>query len=185
NNTEYDTRGDVIRYAGDILDYMEIAGLLEKRLDVYFVLKPDAYTDVMVFVADNTYFTGYERFYDKSDLKAKMLSPVEPLWFKYVNDLVNPEKFKTDIRSIIDTSEFEVIFDNRITEIIESDTTTTKDIGNIGEAMVYSHERQRLKLAGYESLLHLIAIVDSPAYHPGYDIDSLEGDGTNHHRYIE
>lgn len=43
----------------------------------------------------------------------------------------------------------------------------------------------RLKLAGYEDLLHRIAIVDSPSYHPGYDIDSLEGDGTRDHRYIE
>lgn len=179
------SKEDVVRYAGDILDYMEIASLLEKRLDGYFVLKPDAYSDMMVFVEDYSYFTGYERFYGKTDLKAKMLAPVEPLWFTYVNDLVDPGKFKTDIRSIIDTSEFEVVFDDRITAIIESDTTTTKDIGNIGEAMIYSHEKQRLKIAGYESLLHLITIVDSPAYHPGYDIDSLEGDGSKLHRYIE
>ncbi|HBC21083.1 MAG TPA: hypothetical protein DC009_03115, partial [Porphyromonadaceae bacterium] len=64
-------------------------------------------------------------------------------------------------------------------------SATTKDIGNIGESIVYSHEKQRLKIAGYEQLLHLIAIVDSPAYHPGFDIDSLEGDGTDRHRYIE
>ena len=33
--------------------------------------------------------------------------------------------------------------------------------------------------------MHLIKVVDSPSYHPGYDIDSLEGDGTKRHRYIE
>lgn len=114
-----------------------------------------------------------------------MLAPIESDWFAYVNKLLNPEKFKTDIRSVIETSELEVIFDSRIAEILASSNTTTKDIGNIGESIIYSHEKQRLKVAGYEDLLHLIAIVDSPSYHPGFDIDSLEGDGTNHHRYIE
>ena len=179
------SREDVIRYAGDILDYMEIAGLLERRIDGYMILKPDAYSDIMTFVSDDLYFSGYESFYGLDNLKANMLSKVEPMWFNYVNSLVNPNKFKTDISSIIRTSVFKIKFDERINAIIESDTTTTKDIGNIGEALIYSHEKQRLKLAGYESLLHLISIVDSPSYHPGFDIDSLEGDGTNHHRYIE
>lgn len=114
-----------------------------------------------------------------------MLAPIEEEWFTYVDNLVDPNKFKTDIRSIVDTTELEIVFNDRITEIIESSKTTTKDIGNIGESIIYSHEKQRLKIAGYENLLHLIAIVDSPSYHPGFDIDSLEGDGTNHHRYIE
>ena len=99
--------------------------------------------------------------------------------------MVDSNRFKTDIKSLINNSELEVVFDNRIAEIISNNSTTTKDIGNIGESIIDSHEKQRLKLAGYAQLLHLIAIVDSPAYHPGFDIDSLEGDGTNHHRYIE
>lgn len=179
------TKGDVVRYAGDVMDYMEIASLLEKRIDGYFVLKPNALSDLKDFVEDCSYFDGYEKFYGSKSLKPNMLAPIESEWFSYVNNLVNPNKFKTDIRSIIESSEVNVVFDNRISEIIESDNTTTKDIGNIGESIIYSHEKQRLKIAGYENLLHLIAIVDSPSYHPGFDIDSLEGDGTNHHRYIE
>lgn len=179
------SKGDVTRYAGDIMDYMVTASLLDKRMDGYFILKPNALEDLKIFVNDNSYFEGYERFYGQPNLTPAMLSPIEPEWFNYVNNLVSPEKFKTDIRTIIETSELEVIFDNRIKEIIASDSTTTKDIGNIGESIIYSHEKQRLKVAGYEDLLHLVTIVDSPAYHPGFDIDSLEGDGTNHHRYIE
>ncbi len=179
------TKGDVVRYAGDIMDYMEIAGLLERRMDGYFTLKPNAFTELKAFVDDDSYFDGYELFYHISNIESSMLAPVELEWFSYVNNLVNPEKFKTDIRAIIETSEVKVVIDDRIAEIIESNRTTTKDIGNIGETIIYSHEKQRLKLAGYEDLLHLIAIVDSPSYHPGFDIDSLEGDGTNHHRYIE
>ena len=33
--------------------------------------------------------------------------------------------------------------------------------------------------------MKLVCIVDSPSYHPGYDIDSYEADGTEDHRYIE
>ena len=51
--------------------------------------------------------------------------------------------------------------------------------------MIYGHEKRRLKLAGYGHMLHRVQIVDSPSYHPGFDIDSLEGDGSNDHRYIE
>lgn len=179
------TKGDVVRYAGDIMDYMEIASLLERRMDGYFILKPNSLSDLTAFVNDNTYFDGYERFYGVKNLAPAMLSPIEEDWFIYVNNIFDPNKFKTDIRSIAELSELEVVFNERITEIIESNKTTTKDIGNIGESIIYSHEKQRLKIRGYEKLLHLIAIVDSPSYHPGYDIDSLEGDGTNHHRYIE
>lgn len=179
------TKGDVVRYAGDIMDYMEIANLLERRIDGYFILKPNALKDIQTFITDDSYFNGYERFYGVKKLTSSMLAPIESDWFAYVNKLLNPEKFKTDIRSVIETSELEVIFDSRIAEILANTNATTKDIGNIGESIIYSHEKQRLKVAGYEDLLHLIAIVDSPSYHPGYDIDSLEGDGTNHHRYIE
>ena len=179
------SKGDVVRYAGDIMDYMEIASLLERRMDGYFILKPNSLPDITAFIEDNSYFEGYEQFYKVNGLTPGMLAPIEDSWFTYVNTLLDPRKFKTDIRSLTEVSELEIVFDDRIAEIIESKNTTTKDIGNIGESIIYSHEKQRLKLAGYEELLHLIAIVDSPSYHPGFDIDSLEGDGTNHHRYIE
>lgn len=179
------TKGDVVRYAGDIMDYMEIASLLERRIDGYFILRPDSLTDLTTFVNDRTYFDGYEQFYGVNDLTSDMLASVEDEWFSYVNNLLDPNKFKTNLYNVVKTSELEVVFDGRIAEIIENEKATTKDIGNIGESIIYSHEKQRLRIAGYDDLLHLIRIVDSPAYHPGFDIDSLEGDGTNHHRYIE
>lgn len=179
------TKGDVVRYAGDIMDYMEIAALLERKMDGYFILKPNALDDIKAFVADESYFDGYEQFYNNENLQPSMLSKVEPEWFEYVNSLLDVNKFQTDINSLIPQSVYEIIADKRIAEIIESDTATNKDIGNIGESMICSHEKQRLKLLGYADKLHIVKIVDSPAYHPGFDIDSLEGDGTDHHRYIE
>lgn len=179
------TKGDVTRYAGDILDYMEIANLLSVHYG-YYSLKENQIQSINVFNEDKSFFKGYDRFYGKHDIDTSELSLIEPLWFDYINQSMKPELFKTDLRSILKPDEeIEVVFDSRIKDVVSSETTTTKDIGNIGEAIVCSHEKMRLKINGYEEFMHLIQIVDNPSYHPGYDIDSFEADGTEHHRYIE
>ncbi len=53
------TKGDVVRYAGDIMDYMEIASLLERRMNGYFCLKPNSLADINAFINDGSYFDGY------------------------------------------------------------------------------------------------------------------------------
>ncbi|MCM1028840.1 MAG: DUF3883 domain-containing protein [Pseudoflavonifractor sp.] len=179
------TKGDVVRYAGDVLDYMEYASLLDRRMDGYFILKPNELKSISAFVNDTSYFDGYEQFYGVKELRPSMLAPVESEWFNYADGLFQPDKFKTDVAALLSDSDVAVLVDHRVSEILDNENSTTKDIGNIGEAIIFSHEKMRLKLAGYEDLLHRIAIVDSPSYHPGYDIDSLEGDGTRDHRYIE
>lgn len=179
------TKADVVRYAGDVLDYMEYASLLDRRMDGYFILKPNELKAIFAFVNDTSYFDGYEQFYGVNNLKPSMLASVEADWFNYVDTLFQPDKFKTDVAALLSDSKVVVLVDQRISEILHNENSTTKDVGNIGESIIFSHEKMRLKLAGYEDMLHRIAIVDSPSYHPGYDIDSLEGDGTRDHRYIE
>ena len=99
---------------------------------------------------------------------------------------MKPDLFKTDIRSIIGQSEeIDVVFEDRIKDVVTSDDKTTKDIGNLGEAIICGHEKMRLKINGYDEFVKLVQIVDSPTYHPGFDIDSFEADGTENHRYIE
>ncbi|MCM1142259.1 MAG: DUF3883 domain-containing protein [Muribaculum sp.] len=186
------SKGDVVRYAGDVLDYMEYAALLRRRMDGYFSIKPGELGPVSLFVHDTSYFNGYDKFYGQNNLTPNMLASTEAEWFSYVDNLLDPDKFKTDISALIignnvgeDNAKASDLINDRIIEIINSDSTTTKDIGNIGEAIIVSHEKMRLKIAGYGDMLHKVVIVDSPSYHPGYDIDSLEGDGTRNHRYIE
>lgn len=182
---EVRTKGDVTRYAGDILDYMEIANLLNKHYG-YFSLKENQVQAINVFANDKIFFKGYEKFYGKNNYSTSDLSEVEPLWFEYVNRSMNPELFRTDLHTIFKPDEeIEVNFDDRIKDVVSSDTTTTKDIGNIGEALVCGHEKMRLKINGYEDFIKLVQIVDSHSYHPGFDIDSFEADGTEDHRYIE
>lgn len=179
------TKGDVIRYAGDILDYMEIASLLECH-NGYYSLRANELQSITAFAEDNTFFLGYEKFYKKRKIETQEVSAVEYIWFRYVNDSLNASLFKTDISSVLNVdSKLKVVFDERIADIINSEFSTKKDIGNIGEALICGHEKMRLKLAGKDNLAKLVQVVDSPAYHPGFDIDSFEGDDTNCHRYIE
>lgn len=179
------SKGDVTRYAGDILDYMEIANLLNVHYG-YYSLKENQSQAISVFNTDRTFFKGYESFYGRNNYETSELSDVEPLWFDYVNKSMKPDLFKSDIRSILKPNEeIDVVFDDRIKDVVTSDTKTTKDIGNIGEALVCGHEKMRLKIKGYDTFIRLIQIVDSPSYHPGFDIDSFEADGTEDHCYIE
>lgn len=179
------SKGDMTRYAGDILDYMELADLLESH-NGYFTLKGNELVSLNVFAKDDTFFKGYERFYGKKSIETSELSAIEPLWFDYVNESLNPNLFKTDLRTIFKREDkIDVVFDDRIKDVVTSDNKTTKDIGNLGEAIICGHEKMRLKINGYEDYIRLVQIVDSPSYHPGYDIDSFEADGTQDHRYIE
>lgn len=179
------SKGDMIRYAGDILDYMEIANLLEKH-NGYYSTKGNELSALTAFANDITWFSGYDSFYKKETIETMDLSKIEPLWFEYVNNSMKPDLFKTDICSIIgQDEEIDVVFKERIKDIVTSDDKTTKDIGSLGEAIVCGHEKMRLKISGYEKFIRFIQIVDSPTYHPGFDIDSFEADGTEDHRYIE
>lgn len=179
------TKGDVTRYAKDILDYMEIANLLIKT-NGYYYLKGNEMVAIQNFRDDKTWFKGYDSLYGKKDIETVELTKIEQEWFEYVNNSMRPELFKTDVKAMFCQKNFvDVVFDDRIKEVVASDDRTMKDIGNLGEAMICGHEKMRLKINGYEDFVRLIQIVDSPSYHPGFDIDSYEADGTEAHRYIE
>ena len=179
------TKGDVTRYAKDILDYMEIANLLIKT-NGYYYLKGNEMVAIQNFRDDKTWFKGYDSLYGKKDIETVELTKIEQEWFEYVNNSMRPELFNTDVKAMFCQKNIvDVVFDDRIKEVVASDDRTMKDIGNLGEAMICGHEKMRLKINGYEDFVRLVQIVDSPSYHPGFDIDSYEADGTEAHRYIE
>ena len=179
------TKGDMTRYAGDILDYMEIANLLVKR-NGYYYLKGNEFAALKTFADDTTWFNGYDSMYGRKDLITADISKVEPVWFDYVQESMKPDLFKSDIQTVFENAgEVDVVVETRIKDVVTSGDRTTKDIGNLGEALICSHEKMRLKINGYKDFVRLVQIVDSPSYHPGFDIDSFEGDGTEDHRYIE
>ena len=179
------SKGDVTRYAKDILDYMEIANILESH-NGYYSLKGNEREAIRIFAEDKSFFDGYDDFYMNTSYSTSDISQIEPYWFDYVNESLQPDMFKTNISRILEENkEIDVVFHDRIQEVVADEDKTTKDIGNLGEAIIYSHERMRLKLSGFEQFANLVQIVDSPSYHPGFDIDSYEADETEDHRYIE
>lgn len=177
--------GDVKRYAQDILDYMELASILEEH-NGFFYLKPNEVKVIAYFKEDNLFFDGYESFYSEQGYTTADIARVEVDWFDYVNSNLDENLFQTDISSLLDgKNEIDVVVIDRIQSLLDNGDKTTKDIGNLGEALICGHEKMRLKIAGYDHLAKLVQVVDSPSYHPGFDIDSFEGDGSNRHRYIE
>ena len=180
----YDTQGDVIRYAGDILDYMVLANLLKVSHNYYFLnrLENEA---IISFINSKDYFEGYDEFYGTS-FEASELNPIETDWFEYVNSGLDNNLFKTDITQYItesdedQVSEYRILVKDKIGEVLAS--ASTKEIGDLGETLVIGHEKVRVKEGGREDLLHLIKKIPT-ALAVGYDIQSIELDAKK--RYIE
>ncbi|WP_287210673.1 DUF3883 domain-containing protein [Muribaculum sp.] len=168
------SKGDVIRYAGDILDYMVIASLLVENHG-YFKMKPGEFDTINYFTTDKSWFDGYDNLYGRN-FTTQEISTQEIKWYRYVSSSLDANKFKSNLADIIRPGDVvDVIFGDRISWLINNSDRTTKDIGNVGEALIFAHEKMRLKLGGMEDLANKIKIVDTPAYHPGYDIESYEG----------
>ena len=182
---EYEHGGDITRYAGDILDYMVHANLLDERHGCFY-LNHTEMESIMVFINDANYFDGYDSFYGKN-INISDLSEVETDWFTYVNKELHAELFKTDLTSyfISDTAQEENLYktavDDKISEILEG-VGSTKDIGDLGENLIIGHEKVRLVNLGREDLIHLIKKIPT-ALAVGYDIQSVEEDQRK--RYIE
>lgn len=188
NNAEYDETGDVIRYAGDILDYMEIANLLVVYGGKNFYLNKLENEAVLKFVNSNEWFAQYDVFIKRRTATYDEIKSCYEDWFKFVNRDIAETDFETDILAFIsnDAEEYQelkkqsyALYDKLLED---SDSIKTKDIGDIGESLVHSHECQRVKIGGREDLIHLIKRIPTQ-FAVGYDIQSVELDERK--RYIE
>ncbi len=187
NKLTYDMTGDVIRYAGDIMDYMEIANLLKTWDSRTYYLNDLEIETIVKFIESKEWFTGYDCMIARRKGSLDAINSVYCDWFAYVNRDMDTTDFKTDILAYIagDQQEYEALKNTgrEITERIESeDDFTTKDIGDMGENLVHGHECMRVKLGGREDLIHLIKRIPTQ-FAVGYDISSVELDERK--RYIE
>lgn len=204
NRVEYDQTGDVVRYAGDIIDYLEIANLLKTYDSRTYYLNTLEEASIIKFCESTEWFAEYDamieaRVGDIEDVKAATNN-----WFAYVNRDIEDTDFSTDILAYIASDEEELkslqdnasylggeklhielverdeVLDERIK--MDYDVFTTKDIGDIGESLIHGHECMRIKLGGREDLIHLIKRIPTQ-FAVGYDISSVELDERK--RYIE
>ena len=185
----YDTSGDVVRYAGDLLDYMEIANLLIAPDGKRFYLNNLETETVLKFINSNLWFTDYDLMIKNRSGSLKAINNEKERWFSYANTELEDTDFETDLLAFIsaDSKEYTTLKEVSIStfrEILEDEEKeiTTKDIGNMGESLVHSHECQRVKIGGRLDLIHLIKRIPAQ-FAVGYDIQSVELDESK--RYIE
>lgn len=203
DKVEYDQTGDVIRYAGDIIDYMEIANLLKTYDSHTYYLNTLEEEAIIKFIESSEWFSEYDTMIESCSGTMEKVKDCINGWFSYVNRDIQDTDFSTDILSYIasDAEELKQLRDSTTTDsiggvadlierdnILEKriaayyDNLTTKDIGDIGESLVHGHECMRIKLGGRDDLIHLIKRIPTQ-FAVGYDISSVELDERK--RYIE
>lgn len=192
NQLEYDETSDVIRYAGDILSYMEIANLLvcydHKHFYSNYKREENA---VSAFINSDLWFDKYDYLYDKianetnlTDKKVRKIYYNEinlqyDEWFSFVNQKVENVDFRTNLLSLLSqgteeyTKEKEEAIAKFYNSLQEKGIVKTKDTGDLGEDMVYIHECKRVSNIGRADVLHIIKHIPTQ-YAVGYDIQSVE-----------
>jgi len=182
----YDWKGDVIRYAGDILDYMVIANLLVKHGNKYY-LNFTENESIVAFVESEFYFDKYDVLYNKLDLTLEDVNARQDDWFHYVNKRIESDVFRTNLFRYLGIDEtvyskLPADLDEYVRELEEKGEVMTKEVGDIGEYLIHGHECMKLKRGGRRNLIQLVKRIPS-AFGVGYDISSVELDGTK--RLIE
>ena len=183
--TEYDWTGDVIRYAGDILDYMGIANLL-KSYNGQFYLNNLEQNTIDFFINNQKWFTNYDQMISTRTANLSDIKDAQVPWFEFINQIVDENFFMTDILALI--SEDEEQYHNiqhsyaELLSRVESKDLRTKEIGDLGESLAFGHECKRISIGGREDLLHLIKLIPT-SFAVGYDLQSVELDQRK--RYIE
>jgi hypothetical protein len=184
-HTEYDCSGDIVRYAGDILDYMSLANLVSLKANNKYYLKTNEIEVLNALTSDNQYFPAYDKLYNQKGLTIEMVAKEQKEWFRYVNSSLDESVFHADIFEIINQStcnsggEPEQPFINELLNKIRTKQKTkgnikTKEIGDVGEAISIQHEQTRL--SGMDRADLAKKVIKLPeAYAVGYDINSFEG----------
>lgn len=185
NGVSYDSTGDVIRYAGDIIDYMEIANLLHTHDYRKFYLNENDNESIHRFINSKVYFDGYDKYINKRRATYPQITELEADWFSWVNRDMSQTDFSTEITEIIQAGSltpdavkaFSEIYINPGAKHTTEEYLKTANIGRAGESIVYGHECQYLKVNGREDLIHLVTMVPTHLAF-GYDISSRKLDGS-------
>jgi hypothetical protein len=180
NGVGYDWNGDVIRYAGDILDYMVIANLVVLHGNKYY-LNLNERESIAAFLESELHFDKYETLYEKPDLKLEDVNALKDDWFHYVNQRIETAIFRTNLFKYLNIDEslysrLPADLDEFVKKLKEKGEVMTKEVGDIGEYLVHGHECMKLKNGGREDLIQLVKRIPS-AFGMGFDISSVELDG--------
>ena len=170
NKSEYNLSGDVIRYAGDILDYMGLANLVKGFGGKFFINTGES-RSIKKFIMNKEYF-------EYKDIELKEISLKEKDWVNYVCRPVENKIFNTDILAFISKDEEDYKELIKRTEHLKRTSIPThgvraKDIGDYGESLVHGHECMYLKVNNRKDLIHLVKCIPNH-FAMGFDIQSID-----------
>lgn len=177
---KFPLRGDINRYAGDILDYMVFANLLHHKGTGYYYYLNDENKDAINFHLNNsTWFSEYDKFYNLSKVTNSEISSIEEIWFDYVNSFENIEAFAPHLEER-EAENISALIQEYYSRMKEDRKIPTKIFGDYGETLVLAHEYLRTKDGSNRQ--HLINKIPTPLG-VGYDLQSIEIEKKK--RYIE
>lgn len=188
---QYDTTGDVTRYAQDILDYMVLADILDKRPNTGgYYMRPSGVKAAVRIAQESPVFHGYDDFFGSNHIENSDYVAVEEDWLDFVNeDRVN-DAFAGDIlEGIVDAEVAPKISTSELVEGLKKALDgNAQDIGQAGESIALTHEYIRLSECARVDLATKVKKI--PDYlGVGYDLQSFEGvvspDFGDIQRYIE
>ena len=97
NEVEYEAIGDVIRYAGDILDYMQLANLLVSYNNKEFFLNRNENETLINFMNSTEWFSGYDTMINNRAGSMDAVKAARCDRFIYVNRDSGATDFTTNI----------------------------------------------------------------------------------------
>ena len=177
----YPSTGDVYRYAGDILDYMVLANLLnDKGTGYYYYLNDDNRQAIDYHLNNSVWFNAYDQYYQQTNIPSSEITALEKYWFDFVNSFDNIEAFAPHlgVSEILNLSE---LIQEYYIQLAGDQKVPTKIIGDYGETLVLAHEHLRT-MNDDNNRRHLINKIPTPLG-VGYDVQSIEIPSMK--RYIE
>lgn len=179
-NENYISSGDTYRYAGDILDYMVLAGLLNhKGTGYYYYLNSDNKEAINFHLKNDTWFNAYDKFYEQKEISNQEIGAIEEDWFDYVNSFDNISAFEPQLDEQ-ESENISALIQEYYSRMKGEKTVPTKIFGDYGETLILAHEYLRTK--DKSTRQHLINKIPTNLG-VGYDLQSIEIEKKK--RYIE
>lgn len=173
-------RGDINRYAGDILDYMVLANLLQdKGTGYYYSLNKDNLVSIDFHLQNKIWFAGYDKYFGEEFISKPEIKALEANWFDYVNQFDGIEAFAPHLDQA-EQENISALIQEYYSRMTGDKKVPTKIIGDYGESLILAHEYLRTK--DKTNRQHLINKIPTPLG-VGYDIQSVEVEKKK--RYIE
>jgi len=164
-------KGDICRYAGDILDYMYLAKLLDtKGIGYYYYLNSENKSAINYHLKHSKWFNKYDKFYKRKTILNSEIKPLEEEWFSYVNSFQNIDEFLPQLNPE-ETGQISRMLAEYNQRLSGDKKVPTKIIGDYGESLIIGHEFLRTK--NKSNRQHLIWKIPTPLG-VGYDIQSIE-----------